>query len=81
MNPFTAEVASARASDHGGAEGRGQSLPLCIHARTVWQGAEIGGVSLMSEPRDINRDAKWRRLARNEGPSGDIGANHAAWRC
>ena len=31
--------------------------------------------------RDINRDAKWRRLAMNEGPGGDIGASRAAWRC
>jgi hypothetical protein len=42
---------------------------------------EIGGASLMSDPRDINRDAKWRRLAMNEGPGGDVGASHAAWRC
>jgi hypothetical protein len=27
----------------------------------------------MSDPRDINRDAKWRRLVMNEGPGGDIG--------
>ena len=32
-------------------------------------------------PRDINRDAKWCRLAMNEGPGGDICASHAAWRC
>jgi hypothetical protein len=33
---------------------------------------------LMPDPRDINRDAKWRRLAMKEGPGGAIGANRAA---
>lgn len=33
------------------------------------------------EVRDINREAKWRRLAMYEGPGGDIGASHDAWRC
>jgi hypothetical protein len=32
-------------------------------------------------PRDINRDAKWCRLALNEGPDGGIGASQAAQRC
>ena len=35
----------------------------------------------VSQPRDINRDAKWRRLAMNEVPGGDIATSHAAWRC
>jgi len=35
------------------------------------QGAEIGGASLMSDPRDINRDAKWRLLVMNERLSPD----------
>ncbi len=33
----------------------------------------------MSDLRDINRDAKWRRLAMNQIPGGDIGASRAAW--
>jgi hypothetical protein len=35
----------------------------------------------MWDLRDINRDAKWRRLAMKESPGGVIGPTRDAWRC
>jgi hypothetical protein len=61
--------------------GRVVASPPSAMYRTMRQGAEIRVASLMSGSRDINRDAKSRRLAMNEGPGGDIGASPAAWRC
>jgi hypothetical protein len=43
--------------------------------------AEISGANLMWDLRDINRDAKWRRLAMKESPGGVIGPTRDAWRC
>jgi hypothetical protein len=54
-----------------------QANPVATARRPAGQGVVLGGANLMSEPRDIDRDAKWRRLV----IGGDIGASHAAWRC
>ena len=64
-----------------------RGLAVARGDETVFVAATDGIIALslytgrLLDERDINRDAKWRRLAMNECPGGDIGASPAAWRC
>ena len=85
LDPTRGEVCDRCMRRRGGgcvsvtARGRVMASPLALCTGTMRQGAEIGGASLMSDPRDINRDAKSRRPALKEWPGGGIGASPAAW--